>query len=254
MASYLVHILVAIAVWWLATGIVAIVVRRRMDEGLFSKILSAGMAVASIGLLLASSRIETTTGAYLGFFGALGIWAWHELAFLSGSMTGPSRQPCPADAQGWRRFSAAFATVRHHEFALFATLLLIAVALAGQPNKTGLYMFALLWAMRLSTKLIVFLGAPNAISALLPERMTYLTTYFRTDRISPIYVPTLVVLLMSLLALCWAAAGAPPNHEPVGFTLLATFLGLAIVEHLFLVLPVSDSVLWRWAIHGSEES
>jgi hypothetical protein len=31
-------------------------------------------------------------------------------------------------------------------------------------------------------------------------------------------------------------------------TMLATFLALAIIEHLFLVFPVSDAALWRWAM------
>ena len=30
--------------------------------------------------------------------------------------------------------------------------------------------------------------------------------------------------------------------------MLATFLALAIIEHLFLVFPVSDAALWRWAM------
>jgi hypothetical protein len=30
--------------------------------------------------------------------------------------------------------------------------------------------------------------------------------------------------------------------------MLATFLALAIIEHLFLVFQVSDAALWRWAM------
>jgi putative photosynthetic complex assembly protein 2 len=34
----------------------------------------------------------------------------------------------------------------------------------------------------------------------------------------------------------------------VGRTLVATILALAVVEHVFLALPVPDALLWRWAI------
>jgi hypothetical protein len=34
----------------------------------------------------------------------------------------------------------------------------------------------------------------------------------------------------------------------VGRTLVATLLGLAVIEHLFLSLPVPDALLWRWVL------
>jgi hypothetical protein len=34
----------------------------------------------------------------------------------------------------------------------------------------------------------------------------------------------------------------------VGYTLVATMLALAIVEHFLLVLPLDTTALWRWAI------
>jgi putative photosynthetic complex assembly protein 2 len=38
------------------------------------------------------------------------------------------------------------------------------------------------------------------------------------------------------------------RHETVGFTLLATLVGLGLVEHVFMVLPVSGDALWRWGL------
>jgi hypothetical protein len=38
----------------------------------------------------------------------------------------------------------------------------------------------------------------------------------------------------------------------ISATILAAFLALAIVEHLLLVLPVSDAALWRWAMPDRE--
>jgi len=35
--------------------------------------------------------------------------------------------------------------------------------------------------------------------------------------------------------------------------MLATMLALAVLEHWFLVLPVPDAALWRWAMPGDRE-
>lgn len=250
MSQYITHFLVAIAVWWLATGAVVIAARRGAGEGDFGTSLVNAIAAASIPLLIASGWIETVAGAYMGFFGALGIWAWHETAFLTGRMAGPSRSPCPPGAKGWERFWAAYGTIRHHEYALAGTLAAIAALQLFQPNRTGLYVFALLWAMRLSTKLNIFFGAPNSVSALLPQRLSYLTSYFRTDRVSVLFWPSIAfcTALFAFLCVLAAAAADASGHELAAYTLLAAFALLATVEHLFLVLPISDSALWRWAI------
>jgi putative photosynthetic complex assembly protein 2 len=52
------------------------------------------------------------------------------------------------------------------------------------------------------------------------------------------------VVFRLALAACSADASA---FVVVGDTLLATILGLAVLEHVFLAVPVPDAVLWRWA-------
>ncbi len=44
------------------------------------------------------------------------------------------------------------------------------------------------------------------------------------------------------------ASRAVETQSVVGHTLLATIMALAIIEHLILVLPVTDTALWRWAV------
>jgi hypothetical protein len=39
----------------------------------------------------------------------------------------------------------------------------------------------------------------------------------------------------------------------VKWTLLASFAALALIEHLFLVLPVRDSALWGWAMEKANK-
>lgn len=36
----------------------------------------------------------------------------------------------------------------------------------------------------------------------------------------------------------------------LGGTLVATMLGLGLLEHVFLAVPLPDAMLWRWVIRG----
>ena len=102
------------------------------------------------------------------FVCALLIWAWQEIAFLLGVVTGPRRSDCPHDARGWRRAALAFETVAHHELALLVLGAGVVAVTWQQPNRNGLWTFAILWAMRQSAKLNVFLGVRNFSEEFLP--------------------------------------------------------------------------------------
>ena len=45
-----------------------------------------------------------------------------------------------------------------------------------------------------------------------------------------------------------AAATATDPYTMMAMSLVATLLALAIVEHWFMVLPLPDAALWRWAL------
>jgi putative photosynthetic complex assembly protein 2 len=36
--------------------------------------------------------------------------------------------------------------------------------------------------------------------------------------------------------------------EAVGFALLLALVALAMLEHFFMIMPLPDAVLWRWAV------
>eukprot|EP01036_Dinobryon_divergens_P038182 gene38182-50073_t len=67
-----------------------------------------------------SMREVSVFNAYLAFGSVIVMWGWHELAFLTGSVTGPRRVPLDADARGWVRLRQAVAVILHHELALIA--------------------------------------------------------------------------------------------------------------------------------------
>ncbi|MBB4303318.1 putative photosynthetic complex assembly protein 2 [Rhodobium orientis] len=248
MVQYVAPVVFVVFTWWFSTGVVLYAARRPRGFRRGAMVVATLIAGLAVFGLYESARMESAAGAYLGYLSAIGLWAWHELSFLTGMVTGPNRAPCPPDASGWRRFLAAFSTIRDHEVALAVTAVLVAGLTWTAPNHAGLWTFLILWAMRLSAKLTVFLGAPNAINEMTPARLHYLTSYFRTDRTNPFF-PAMVGVAMVVCG--WLIANAYAADEPhvVAATVLASaFLALAIIEHFFLVLPVSEAVLWRWAI------
>lgn len=248
-APYAIPLGVAALAWFLSTGLVF-----RLDS-LPRATFRASVGVASVvaaGALYAVARtsiITTPASAYIAFGAALAVWGWHELSFLTGSLTGPNRLPEAAGMRGWRRFRSAARTLIHHEIALALTLALLVALTWRAPNQTATATFALLFIMRLSTKLNIFVGVPNPASDLLPGHLAYLKTYFRRRASGVMMAGSLV---MSGAVAFWFAehAWAAPagSGALVSHSLLFALTTLAIVEHLFLALPVRDASLWAWAV------
>lgn len=248
MVQHTLAVIFAILAWWLSTGAVLFAAGGQSPRKVPLIAAATVLALAGLWAIHAGAWMEGVAGAYVGFLGALAVWAWHETSFLAGVITGPNREPCPQGAIGLQRFRAAFSAIRDHEFAILATAGIILAIAWNAPNRTGLYTFLLLWLMRISAKLLLFLGAPHVGLAMLPPRLAYLASYFRTDRRTAAFPVFLGLAVALFLAFCLQAAFAQELHQGISATLLATFAGLAALEHLFLVAPVQDAALWRWAM------
>ncbi len=205
--------------------------------------------IVALGGVVAVARTAADDGiaaAYVSFAGALAVWGWHEMGFLMGAVTGPRRLPCPPQAQGWERFRLATATVIHHELALAATVLLLLALSWGEPNQTGAATFALLFALRLSAKLNIFIGVPSFGDELLPPHLAYLKSYFGRRAANPL-LPVSLAASIGLAGWLAASALAADGGAAVSASLLFALAALGVLEHLFLVLPLRDAALWRWA-------
>ena len=249
--TYLAPLLFTLFAWWFSTGLILYLdgrPRRTFKWTFLGATVLAGLGFAG---LRASSAFETPAAAYCAFACALLIWAWQEVAFLLGIVTGPRRVACPADARGWRRAVFAFQTVAHHELALLVLAAGVGAATWQQPNRTGLWTFAILWAMRQSAKLNVFLGVRNLSEEFLPSHLKYLQTYFRRAWMNPLF-PVVVALSTWLAVLIWQAALAGPvdAFQATALTFAATLLSLAILEHWFLVLPLPSAAMWSWGLRS----
>jgi putative photosynthetic complex assembly protein 2 len=254
LAHPVIVVLIAIGVWWLSTGLVLAMVHRTERGGwrpVHVMPLMTLFGAFGFALMLFGAGQTTPLGSYAGFFGALLIWAWHEAAFLTGALIGRRAGECPPDLMGFARFKAAWEAICDHEIAILLTGVGLWFALSGSDNLFGLAAFALLWGMRISAKLLIFFGAPHAVSDLMPRRIAHLKSYFRTDRVTPLFFVLMAGATAVFAVLVIGAGRATQDHSVVGHILLASFMALAILEHLILVIPVSDTALWRWAVPGT---
>jgi putative photosynthetic complex assembly protein 2 len=248
MTARLLAALSVLGLWWLSTGVVLRLVW--LGPATFRRSAAGATLLAAAGLygLWQSAAVASAGAAYLAFASALAVWAWHELTFLLGAVTGPRTQPCPPRAAGWRRFGLATAALIYHELALALTLLVVIALTRGGPNRVGLETFLVLWIMRLSAKLNVFLGVRNLAESFLPSHLRYLLSYARRARFNPLMPASLAAAGAAAIHLgARSLADASPLNA-VGGTLVTTLLALAVLEHVFLALPLPDAVLWRWAL------
>ena len=254
MAAYALPALAALFIWWLSTGVVLLLnglPRRSYPWSTLGASLLAGLAL--YGVAVTASEL-TAASAYAAFVAGVAIWGWHELTFLQGTLAGPRKIACPGDASTRTRFVLAVRTLLYHELAILATLGLLFVITWDQANKVGLWTFLVLFGMRLSAKLNIFLGVPNLSEELLPHHLGFLKSYFGVKPMNGLF-PLSITLSTLLAAYVFHLALAPgaSTFAVTGFMLLGSLIALGVIEHWLLVLPLPDSVLWRWALRKSDE-
>ena len=253
MPSFLMPLLYTLFVWWFSTGVILYL------DGLPPRTFKWTFAGASVACVLglvglaASASVTTVASAYCGFTCALLVWAWQEVAFLLGYVTGPRRIACEVEATGWRRAGFALQTILHHEAALLVLALAVLAATWNQPNQTGWWTFAVLWAMRQSAKLNVFLGVRNLGENFLPAHLHYLKSYFVRKPMNPL-LPVSVLVAAIIVVPIWQAArvATASSFEIASYALVGSLLSLAILEHLLMVLPLPSEALWKWGMRSRQ--
>jgi putative photosynthetic complex assembly protein 2 len=252
MTSPWIAALLAVFVWWFATGAILLAVRwaDRMGGAAHGRIVLFGVPLLALGVagIITSLPGETVAGVYAGFFGSLAIWGWIELAFLAGIVTGPERRVCPPGLSGTARFARAFKTVSHHEAALTLGLLAVTIASTGGANPVAFWTYAILWAARIMAKLNLFFGAPRINTEFIPARLAHLPSYFRQGPVTAAFPLAITVLTFAVACFAERTIAAPDPATALAFTLLTALAALALLEHWLMVLPLPDAKLWRWML------
>lgn len=237
----------ALLVWWLGTGIVLYVARLPVRTYSVSLTVSAVLGIVAIVVIALTAKLSTTASAYLAFTSAIVVWGFVELAFLTGAILGQDRSEALPGAAGWKRVSHAVAAIIHHELALVVAGAAIFAASYGAPNRIAIWTFAILWLLRLSAKLNLFLGVPNLHDELLPERLSHLRSHFRRGPTNPL-LPASIVLTLFAAGYCahLAISGGDNALLATGSMLMASLLTLAALEHVFMLIPLPVMNLWNW--------
>lgn len=250
MIDHVLPVVVAIAAWWLGTGVVLYLDRLPRATYRWSMAAATVALLGALGGIAATRDVATSAGAYGAFALSLVVWAWIEMSFLMGFVTGPRAAACPPGARGLARMGYALQAIAYHELALVAGGALMFLLTAGAGNRVALWTYLILWVMRTSAKLNVFLGVRNLSEDLLPPDVAWLGSYFRRARMNALFPFSMLATTVAAAAAWSAAAGAQSAFDVTALTLSAALLTLAWLEHLLLVLPVSANALWQWSLRS----
>jgi putative photosynthetic complex assembly protein 2 len=233
--------------WWLSTGVVLLLNYRSATA---RRLAFAAMTAVSLGALVALpsvSQQHTAAGALSGFLCGLAIWAWLEMSYLMGYITGPRQAPCDPGCSGPRRFWLGLQASLYHEILVLAAILGSALLSAGGDNQVAAATCATLGLMRWSAKLNLFLGVRNYNQDWLPSHLAYLDSYTRRARMNALFPFSIIIASAVTVYLLQRALATADPFLRAGDLLVSALLALAVLEHWFLMLPFGESALWRWA-------
>ncbi len=212
------------------------------------------VAAAGVAAIVLTRGWTGAAGAYAAFLGGLAVWAWHEMSYFLAVVTGPRPRACPPGAGTGRRFLLGIQASLWHELAIVATAAGLAWVVRDSENPFGLLTFTVLWLMRWSAKLNIFLGVRNLHEEFWPDHLRYLGSYVHNAPMNPLFPVSMAVAGIAFAGMVTAALGAASmSVAQAGWMLVATLLGLAMLEHLLLFLRVPDAVLWRLATGQARE-
>lgn len=230
-----------ILVWWGSTQVLMWLVRipsRWVLNGVALALFAASLTVAHL-----VSGEKDVAGVYMGFAAGIGLWAAYEITFLSGTVVG-----FEVKARGTGLLSRAYEAVcaiLWHELVLIATLIGLTVLFWSAANPIPLCTFALLYVMRASAKVNLFLGARNLCTEFLPAHVAHLGKHFRKAPLNPLF--GFSVLAGTMAAAFLLRAALDPSVEPASAAfaaLLAMLTALGTLEHWLMLTPLSPLSLW----------
>lgn len=253
MQSFLLSGAYAVLLWWFGTGIILFL--NRLPARTFSRSLLAAslLLLVAIAGLLWSRTDDSVAGAYIAFTSGFLIYAWLELTYYMGYITGPRKIRCKENCAGWVHFGHAVQTNLYHEAATILFGILAMVLCKDQPNQTGMWTFLLLWGMQLSAKLNVYLGVRNLSEEFVPVHLQHLKSFLRQRPMNMLFPLSITVgtLLAGWLVLQTLEAGKD-THEATAYMFLTSLALLAVLEHWLLVLPISTTVAWQWWLDATQ--
>ena len=241
--SFVSPVLIVIASWWIGTGVVLYLQQRiESTQRTLTLSLIATAVFAIVGLHIGGSG-DQTWHSYTGFVAAIALWGCIELSYYTGLVSGVHKRVCPANCKTGKRFRLALGASIWHEISALLVGGLVIALLLQEKNPAGLYTFLVLWLMRWSAKLNLFFGVPNFNTDWFPKRLAYAHSYIRRAPVTWFFPVSVFSAALVAYLLIQAAVSSPPERALM-LILPGVLLLLAILEHLFMALPIADTQLW----------
>jgi putative photosynthetic complex assembly protein 2 len=246
MEEFALPLLFALAIWWSATAVVMFLDGLPRSTFRWTLLGATALQVAALYGTWETRDDSSVAAAYVAFTCGIVTWGWQEVFFLTGAITGSRRHACRADCSGWRHFRHGVQAILHHEFSLFVAGALLVAVCWNAPNQIAMWTYVVLWGMRQSAKLNLFLGVRNLGVEFLPQHLRYLQSFFRRRGMNALFPWSLVAgaVLVGLLARRTLHADSNAFEE-AGFALLTAIALLGLLEHVLLMLPIPADALWR---------
>lgn len=212
------------------------------------------MLAALVGLFM-TRELRHPFDVYMALLCGIVVWGWQVSGYYLGFVTGPydwtrelQEKSDSENRSLLDRFKLAVYFSLHHELMVLGIGALIAALVWSQPNKWGLWMYIALWLMHTSAKVNVFLGVRNFRVELLPQQMHHLDDLLGKRHINLLF-PVSIILASSIAIVMLFRGISPgtPYIHTIGYLSIATMMGLGLLEHWLLVLPLS-ATLWGWGI------
>jgi len=248
MGDFVVPAIYAVLVWWFTTGIILFLDGLAPATFRWSMTAATAILLAAVHVMRSSCMDASVNGAYVAFSCAILLWGWLEMSFLMGFVTGPRKHACLERCSGWRHFVHATQAIIYNEIATLFAAAGVLAATWGAPNRLALWTFLVLWAMRLSAKLNLFLGVPNVGDKFLPTHLQYLKGFFRKRAMNFLFPVSVSASTIVTVMLAQRYAAAEDAFQSTSFALLTSLLALAVLEHWFMVVPLPSERLWNWAL------
>lgn len=241
-----VQVAVAALGWWFLTGAVFWLCRQRSDY--FPLTLGVGFVVFALAFVSLNWSLDRTDnlGLFVGFLSGLTIWAFQELTFYLGYVTGPRRKRCKPDCKGWQHWLHALEASLFHEISIVLTFAVVLLMGWGAENQIAILTFALIWIMHQSARINVMLGVRNVNAEWLPKHLDFLHSFLRQSPPTTFFtvsVSAILLLFIVQLDILFGLASGDINRGAL--VLLTTLTGLALIEHICLVAPLPLTALWR---------
>ena len=241
-------VVTAVLAWWASTGVVLYLAH--LPPSTFRWTLAGAAVLTLVGLVgLAATRDDTTlTGAFVSFLCGLAVWAWQEVSFYTGALTGTRKEVCAPSCSGLRHFGHALMASLHHELSILISLIVMVGISWGAANQVGLWTFVVLLVMHESARLNVMLGVRNVSAQFVPKHLEFLKGFLNRQPMNMLFPVSVTASTIAATLLVQVAAGAATPFEAAHYTFLSAILVLGIIEHWVLILPMPLDRLWEWSL------